>query len=128
LTFSTVGFTGSITPPQPPAADACAPPNMTVALDATCTISFNSPVDLAALMNAVTVTMGAAATPVPFVLSSMDNLNFTVAPAAPAPGDPAVWPAGADITISMPDGVVDMNGEVLGPGPDHSVSFTTGAS
>jgi hypothetical protein len=100
-----------------------------VALDATGTISFNSPVDLDALTNAVTVTMGPAANPVavPFTLMSMDNLTFTVAPAAPAPGDLAEWPAGADITITLPDAVANMNGEMLGAGPDHTATFTTGA-
>lgn len=122
LTFSTAAFSGSVAAPQPAPADACAPPNTTVALDATGTISFNSPVDPAALMNAVTVTMGTN-TAVPFVLTSTDNMTFTVAPAAGT-----MWPANAYITITLPDTVADMNGEVLGAGNGSTGSFMTGAS
>lgn len=127
LTFSTVAFSGSVSVPQPPPADACAPPNLTVTQDATGTISFNSPVDLAALMNAVTVTMGATPTPVPFVLTTTDNLTFTIAPAPKATGEPAIWPPNATITITLPDTVADMNGEVLGAGNGAAPSFMTGA-
>jgi len=132
ITLSTVAFVGSVTAPQPPPpADACTPPSTTVALDATGTITFNSPVDPAALMNAVTVTMGTAATPVPFVLTPTDSLNFTVSPAADPQSTtqaPPAWPANASITITVPDTLTDLNGEVLGPGPGHSVFFMTGAS
>ncbi|HXJ19764.1 MAG TPA: Ig-like domain-containing protein [Polyangia bacterium] len=121
VTFATAPFSASITPPSPPPlpadAGACAAPNTTVALDATATITFTSLVDPTALMSAVTVTAGGTA--VPFTLTSMDNLNVTVAPMD-------MWPANSTITITVAAAATDMNGEMLGT--PVTQDFMTGAN
>jgi hypothetical protein len=124
LTFSTVGFTASVTPPPaaplPADAGACATPGTDVALDAPATITFSSPVDPAALTTAMTVTAsaGAAHPSVPVMLTSTDGLNVTVAPMD-------TWPANATVTITVAATATDLAGDTLGApatGSFHTVA------
>jgi hypothetical protein len=122
LTFTTAPLSASITPPAPPppAADAgaCAAPPTQVALDATATITFNSPVDPAAIAPAVTATAGGA--PIALTLKSDDGLTVTVAP------NPA-WPANTTVTLTVAATATDKAGEALGTGAPDPATFPTGA-
>jgi hypothetical protein len=117
VTFATALFSASIVPPSPPMQAPDAAAITTVALDATGAIVFTSPVDTTALMANVTVTAGG--TPVPFTLSSMDNLTVTITPMD-------MWPANSTITITVTGAATDLNGETLGT--PVTQEFMTGAN
>jgi hypothetical protein len=122
VTFSTAPLSVSVpdvpTQPLPADAGACDTPPTTVALDATPTITFNSPVDLDTLMKAVTVTSGGM--DLAFTLKTTDNLTFSVVSA----GKDAKWPPNTTIKVTVSDAVTDQAGDMLGNG--GSVTFTTG--
>jgi Bacterial Ig-like domain len=124
LTYTTAGFSASITPPPntPPAADAgaCATPPMTVTPDKTpATITFNNLVDPTAIAAHVTITAPSVTGPITFKASSMDGLNVSITPTDN-------WPASATITITLDATATDLDGDPVGT--VATATFTTSAS
>ena len=123
VSFRTALFGASITPPAPPPlpadAGACTPPNVLVALDATATITFNNVIDLDTITPFVTATAGG--TPIKLKLTTMDNLNVTVAP-------DDMWPPNSTITISVDGMATDFAGDKLGSNAPSPQTFMTGAN
>jgi hypothetical protein len=127
LTYSTAGFTGSITAPPttPLAADAgaCAIPPTTVTPDSTpATITFNNLVDPTAIATHVTITATSVTGPIAFTPSSADGLTVSITPAT-ASGN---WPASSTITITVDPTATDLDGDAVGA--VMPVSFTTSAT
>jgi hypothetical protein len=124
LTYTTAGFTASITPPPntPPAADAgaCATPPMTVTPDKTpATITFNNLVDPTAIAAHVTITASSVTGPIAFKATSADGLSVSITPTDN-------WPASSSITITLDATATDLDGDPVGA--IQQAFFTTSAS
>jgi hypothetical protein len=124
LTYTTAGFSDSITPPPttPLAADAgaCAIPPTTVTPDKTpATITFNNLVDPTAIAAHVTITATPVTGPIAFTATSMDGLNVSITPTDN-------WPASSTITITVDATATDLDGDAVGA--VQTVTFTTSAS
>jgi hypothetical protein len=120
VTFTTTAFTATLAAPPGVDGGADVAPDMTPA-----TLTFTNFVqampDASELAKHITVTAGAANTPVAVDVASMDGLTFTITPVKNT-----TWPASSTITITVAGNAQDVLGEKLPAAV--TATFTTGAS
>jgi hypothetical protein len=116
LTYTTAAFGATLTTPPTTAAaadaGACTPPPTTVTPDMTpATLTFNDPVDPAAITPHITIVAtpvgGGAPTSVAFDATTGDGLNVSITPKAN-------WPASSSIAITIDASTPDLVGDTLG--------------